>query len=614
VLAGLAAGSEGWSFAWRNDWTLIAGLRAPRTAGALLTGACLGLSGAIAQGLFRNPLADPYLLGSAAGAALAVTAVLAAGGATLGYAAAAPLAQLGLAAAAFTGALAGVTASLLLAGGSARPSTLLLAGVVVGVLAAALAELITLFAPQTLRGRQAFLLGTTAFVGWPGAMLLAAVLAGCTAVAVALGRTLDALVLGDSAAASLGLRLPALRATLVAAMALATGAAVAQAGLVAFVGLAAPHLVRRAVTVTHGPLLALSALAGGTLLLAADVAARSLIAPRELPVGLLTAAIGGGYLLLLLHRRAGGEATRAPRAPDTAGVPVAGKHAAQGVPAGGGPWTAGGAPDAVTREPAAAAAPPRLLADGLVVRRGGREVLDRVSVGFGRGEWTAVVGPNGAGKSTLLETLAGRLRPDAGQVVLEARALPDWPARARARALAWLPQSGEADGELATRDVVALGRLPHHGLLGGPTATDRAAIDAAMRDADCDALAGRRLASLSGGERQRVLIARAWATGAPVLLLDEPTAHLDAPHQRRLARALRERARAGATVVSVLHDLTLALGADRLVVLVDGRVHADGVPQDAALHAALREASGGAIRVQRIDGPEGLRWVAYPAE
>jgi len=232
---------------------------------------------------------------------------------------------------------------------------------------------------------------------------------------------------------------------------------------------------------------------------------------------------------------------------------------------------------------------------------------------FERAVVTAIVGPNGAGKSTLLETLAGRLRPDAGQVVLEARALPDWPARARGRALAWLPQSGEADGELAARDVVALGRLPHHGLLGGPTAADRAAIEAAMRDADCDALAERRLASLSGGERQRVLIARAWATGAPVLLLDEPTVHLDAPHQRRLVHALRERARAGATVVSVLHDLTLALAADRVVVLVDGRTCADGPPQDTALHAALRDASGDAIRVQRIDDPEGVRWVAYPA-
>jgi iron complex transport system permease protein len=147
------------------------------------------------------------------------------------------------------------------------------------------------------------MLGTTSFLGWTGVVLLAASLAACLPVAVRTARALDALVLGEAAAASLGLDLPRLRLLLVATMALATGAAVAQVGLVGFVGLAAPHLVRRAVVVTHGRLLALSALAGGVLLAAADVAARSLIAPRELPVGLLTAVLGGAYLLALLRRR-----------------------------------------------------------------------------------------------------------------------------------------------------------------------------------------------------------------------------------------------------------------------------------------------------------------------
>jgi iron complex transport system permease protein len=124
-------------------------------------------------------------------------------------------------------------------------------------------------------------------------------------LAIKLSRVLDALVLGEASAASLGLDLPRLRLALVALMALATGAAVAQVGLVAFVGLVAPHLVRRRVIVRHGPLLALSALAGGVLLLAADVAARSVIAPQELPVGVLTAVFGGGYLLWLLRRQMG---------------------------------------------------------------------------------------------------------------------------------------------------------------------------------------------------------------------------------------------------------------------------------------------------------------------
>ena len=303
---GLAAGSEGWSFAWRDEAELITAIRAPRTLGALLAGALLGLSGALAQGLFRNPLADPYLLGSAAGAGLGVVLVLAAGGLIgqqIGGAAAAAALRLGLVGAAFAGALAGMVLTLTLARGAARPMTLLLAGVVVGVMLTALADLVIQLSPEALRGKQVFLMGTTSFFGWPSVVVLATALALALPLATRLAGALDALVLGEATAASLGLALAQLRLVLVAIMALATGAAVAQAGLVAFVGLVAPHLVRRLVVVRHGALLALSALAGGALLLAADVAARSVVVPQELPVGVLTAVFGGGYLLLLLRQR-----------------------------------------------------------------------------------------------------------------------------------------------------------------------------------------------------------------------------------------------------------------------------------------------------------------------
>jgi len=306
VLAGLAAGSEGWSFAWRDEAYLIQAIRAPRTLGALAAGALLGLAGALAQGLFRNPLADPYLLGSAAGASLGVVGVLAAGGlagAHIGLAQLDWLLRLGLVGAAFGGALGGVGLTLALAGGAARPIKLLLCGVVVGVLMGALSDLLMLLSPEALRGKQVFLLGTTGFLGWDSVWLLAAALALCLPVAVRFARALDALVLGEASAASLGLQLPAVRLLLVVLMALATGSAVSQAGLVAFVGLVAPHLVRRCVVVTHGALLALSAAAGGVLLLTADVAARSVIAPQELPVGVLTALLGGVYLLVLLRRQ-----------------------------------------------------------------------------------------------------------------------------------------------------------------------------------------------------------------------------------------------------------------------------------------------------------------------
>lgn len=310
--AGLAAGGDGWSPAglWQllqgPDAALIVGqIRAPRSLGAWLTGALLGLAGALAQGLFRNPLADPFLLGSASGASAAVVAVLAAG--TLVGQTALPaaglLSRVGLVGAAFFGALGGVLLTLMLARGAQHSLRLLLAGVVVGVVLSALSDLITMVVPEALRGRQVFMLGSTAFLGWDSCLLLALGLGLTLPLAQRLSRVLDALVLGEDSARSLGLALPRWRLLLVCLLAAATGLAVSQAGLVAFVGLAAPHLVRRIAPGAHGYTLLASAAAGAVLLAAADVAARTWIAPQELPVGVLTAVFGGIYLLWLLNRQ-----------------------------------------------------------------------------------------------------------------------------------------------------------------------------------------------------------------------------------------------------------------------------------------------------------------------
>lgn len=314
VLAGVLCGSDGCSSPWslQNTQALVSAIRLPRTLGAWLTGAALGLAGAIAQGLFRNPLADPYLLGTASGAGLAVTAALALAGGLAGSVWplgaewaewAATGSAVGLSGAAFLGAVLGTSLTLLLAGSTHRPVAMLLAGVVVGMLLGALSDLIALFAPQALRARQSFLLGSTSLIDWTGVLVLGLSLALSLGVAIRRARALDALVLGDETARSLGIDIPTHRLVLIAAMTLATGTAVAQAGLIGFIGLAAPHLVRRTVSLTHTPLLMLSALCGATLLLLADVIARTVWAPGELPVGLLTAILGGAYLLALLRRR-----------------------------------------------------------------------------------------------------------------------------------------------------------------------------------------------------------------------------------------------------------------------------------------------------------------------
>ncbi len=306
LLLGAGVGSTGFesvlnAYTDPVAWQILWDIRLPRTLGAWVAGGLLGLAGAVAQGLFRNPLADPYLLGSASGAALGVALALALFG-TSPFATQ-WLVRLGLTSAAFAGAVLGVVLTLALAKGVQHTLRLLLAGVIVGVVLGAGRDLVTIASPDTLQAMQGFMLGSTGFVGWAACGVMAAMLLVAVLVAASLGRVLDGLALGEATALSLGLPLGAVRGVLVAVLALATGAAVAQIGLIAFVGLASPHLVRSIVKTTHARLLVLSALMGGLLLMAADVLARWVIAPQELPVGVLTAVLGGSYLLWLMHRR-----------------------------------------------------------------------------------------------------------------------------------------------------------------------------------------------------------------------------------------------------------------------------------------------------------------------
>ena len=308
VLLGAGVGSTGFDSVLHaaNDpvaMRIVWDIRLPRTLGAWAAGALLGLAGAVAQGLFRNPLADPFLLGSASGASLGIAIALALfGGSPF---ATQWLMRAGLTGAGFMGAVGGVVLTLLLAKGVQHTLRLLLAGVIVGVVLGAAKDLVSLAMPEILQAMQAFSLGSTGFIGWTSCVLMACAWLICMAVAWSLSRALDGLSLGEATAHSLGLPLVPMRAALVATLALATGTAVAQTGLIAFVGLAAPHLVRSVVKTTHGQLILLSSLMGASLLTAADILARWVIAPQELPVGVLTAVLGGSYLLWLMHRRSG---------------------------------------------------------------------------------------------------------------------------------------------------------------------------------------------------------------------------------------------------------------------------------------------------------------------
>jgi iron complex transport system ATP-binding protein len=246
-------------------------------------------------------------------------------------------------------------------------------------------------------------------------------------------------------------------------------------------------------------------------------------------------------------------------------------------------------------------------ADSIRASLGNAEVLHGVSLSIPRGRWTSVVGPNGAGKSTLLKVLAGLL-PHSGVVSLMGTSLAKLPGRQRAQTLAWLGQNESSADDLTVYDVAMLGRLPHQPWLSIPSAADRAAVEQALRATQAWDWRERWLGQLSGGERQRVLLARALAVQAPVLLMDEPLANLDPPHQTDWILLVRELVRQGHTVVSVLHEVSVALQSDELLVLADGTVRHQGPCTDPATHRALEAVFDHRIAVHTVGG----QWLALP--
>ena len=249
-----------------------------------------------------------------------------------------------------------------------------------------------------------------------------------------------------------------------------------------------------------------------------------------------------------------------------------------------------------------------ISAESISVNAKNRCILNRVDTAIFAGQWTAIVGPNGAGKSTLLRALAG-LQPLAqGQVQLLGQPLAQWPRKAQARQLAWLGQGEAAPADLSSYDVAMLGRLPHQNWLAAPSAADHAAVAQALQATQSWDWRDRPLGELSGGERQRVLLARALATQAPVLLMDEPLANLDPPHQSDWMATVRRHAAQGGTVVSVLHELGVALQSDCLIILQAGQLVHHGPSDDAVTHAALEAVFDQRIRVCAVQG----QWVALP--
>ncbi|GAA3553751.1 ABC transporter ATP-binding protein [Nonomuraea rosea] len=220
-----------------------------------------------------------------------------------------------------------------------------------------------------------------------------------------------------------------------------------------------------------------------------------------------------------------------------------------------------------------------IRASGLSVRLGDRDVVDDVDLQVHRGEWLAIIGPNGAGKSTLLKAVMG-LVAHRGEVSVDSRPAAGLKPRERARLLAYAPQTPALPPDMTVFDYALLGRTPYIPYLGRESGHDRQVTASVLERLDLTALAMRRVGALSGGERQRVVLARALAQEAPVLLLDEPTTALDLGHQQQVLELVDRLRRAdGLTVVTTLHDLTVAgLYADALLLLAEGRAVASGRP------------------------------------
>ena len=252
-----------------------------------------------------------------------------------------------------------------------------------------------------------------------------------------------------------------------------------------------------------------------------------------------------------------------------------------------------------------------LTAHNITVMHDEFKAVNNVSLTLHAGEWVSLVGPNGAGKSSLLKALAG-LAPAEGQVSLLGKAWAEWNRRERAQTLAWMGQAEAGQDDLTVYDVAMLGRLPHQSWLSTPSAKDHAVVEVALKTVQAWDWRTRSLGQLSGGERQRVLLARALAVQAQVYLMDEPLAGVDVPHQADWLEWVRCLTETGAAVVSVLHELNLALQADRVWVMSEGRWVHSGLPNDKDTHQALSAVFQNRLQWREWQDEGVTRWVALP--
>jgi len=246
---------------------------------------------------------------------------------------------------------------------------------------------------------------------------------------------------------------------------------------------------------------------------------------------------------------------------------------------------------------------PRLHADDVTLAYDQRVISRGLSAEIPDGSFTVIVGPNACGKSTLLRSFSRLLKPSAGRVVLDGKAIDRYKPKEVARTIGLLPQTSVAPEGITVADLVARGRYPHQNFLRQWSTADEAAVWAAMEATNVQSLATRQLDELSGGQRQRVWVAMALAQQTPLLLLDEPTTYLDIAHQVELLDLFSDLNARGRTLVAVLHDLNQAARyATHLVAMKDGRIVAEGAPSDVVTAELVEEVFG--LKCRILNDPE----------
>lgn len=247
----------------------------------------------------------------------------------------------------------------------------------------------------------------------------------------------------------------------------------------------------------------------------------------------------------------------------------------------------------------------------LTVYRGPCAVLSNLNLKIPKGQWTSIIGPNGAGKSSLLQAMAGLLKCQ-GSITIDGLSLSSFNRKDLAKKVAWLDQGSRAPDELgdalSVYDTVMLGRLPHQGWLHLPSEADHISVKQALQQTDAEHLRDRPLQQLSGGERQRVLLARLLAVDSDILLMDEPLANLDPPHQADFLIWQSNLLAQSKTLVTVLHEIHFALRADQVIMLDRGKLHFQGSSQDPKTHQALIALFNDRIHLEK----HGSDWVALP--